>query len=129
MSADLNPAPAELNPTPAAAPVAVPAKRRNIFALFLGIIISPRATLTYLRENGGASWVWVALLAIVLLVVNFVVMAPITRAAAEKQLESMKALYTEQQFQQVAAMATNPVITLVAPAAMGAVSPTDMSTS
>ncbi len=124
MSADVNlPAP-EAGPAPASAPApaaAVPQRKRNIFALFFGMIVSPRATLAYLRENGGLSWIWPALLAIVLLVVALVVAAPITRAAAEKQLEAMKELYTEQQYQQVVAMATNPVFTLVVPAAMSAV--------
>ncbi len=128
MSADLTPPPAEPAPLPPAPEVPapmptaaeMPAPRRNIFALFLGMLIGPRSTLTYLRDHGGASWLWPALLAIVILVANLVIIAPISQAAALKQVETqlaaMKQAVPDAQKQQMLQMVTNPLFVIVIPA-------------
>lgn len=100
-------------------PVASLPQKLNTPALFWGMIRRPRATFAYLRERGGASWLWPALLMIVLTIVSIVVVAPISaRLGAEAQaraLEQQGIDPSSEQFQQIQSLTSNPLITIVLP--------------
>ncbi len=105
-----------------------PTQKLGLLAVFVGMVIRPRSTLAYLRDAGGLSWLWLAGLAIVMLVVSLVVLMPISRAAAEQQVEAMREQFgaditpaQEAQIQQMSAFAGNPLIIVVFPAITGAI--------
>jgi hypothetical protein len=109
----------------AAAPVE---KKRNILQLFLGIVVRPRSTLAYLRDAGGASWIWPALLAVVIVIVTTIAIAPITARIAQEQMDQVLEQQGEdlspleqQQIEQAAQFATNPVFIIVFPAITGVI--------
>jgi hypothetical protein len=85
------------------------------------MIRRPRATFAYLRERGGTSWLWPALLMIVLTIVSIVVAAPISaRLGAEAQaraLEQQGIDPSSEQFRQIQSLTNNPLITIVLPSA------------
>lgn len=101
-------------------------ERRPIAALFWGMVVRPRDTLSYLRDAGGVTWLWPAVAAGLLLVVSLILIAPIARAEAEAQFEAMRqqfaeGLSTEQQAQveQATALTSGPLFTVVIPSATG----------
>jgi len=103
-------------------------RKRGVQALFWGMLVRPRATLTDLRDAGagGASWIWPALLAVVVLIVSTIAIAPITRAAAEEQLAQVQEQFGENippegqaQIRQVTSFASNPLFTIAIPAVSG----------
>jgi hypothetical protein len=90
------------------------------------MLVRPRATLAYLHDAGGLSWLWPAGLALVMVVASAVAVAPISRAAALAEVEAMREglggdLTTQEQAQmdQVLQLASNPLFTVVVPALMG----------
>lgn len=104
-----------------------PAQKLGLLAVFVGMITRPRSTLTYLRDAGGLSWLWLAGLAVVVLIISLVVALPISRAAAEQQVEAMREQFGENitpvqeaQIQQMSAFAGNPLFIIVIPAITGA---------
>jgi hypothetical protein len=114
------------SPEPLAAPA--PARKLGLLAVFVGMVIRPRSTLASLRDAGGLSWLWLAGLAIVMLIVSLVVALPISRAAAQQQVEAMREQFGEDltpaqeaQIQQMSALAGNPLIIVVFPAITGAI--------
>lgn len=91
-------------------------RKLSVLSLFLGMIIRPRSTLAYLRESGGLSWLWPAGLALVVLILASVALAPIAREAAIQSLEAMREQMGEAQYQQAVTFAANPVFVTVFPA-------------
>ncbi len=83
---------------PIAAPALPPAPpaRRNALAVLVGLVVRPRATFAYLREHGGASWVWPLLLALALTLTARLIAVPIERAEAQAALEAIQAQFEEQ---------------------------------
>lgn len=67
-----------------------PVTRRNPLALFVGVLIRPRNTFTYLREQGGWSWVIPIGLALALTLISRVIAAPIERAQAETAMAALQ---------------------------------------
>lgn len=100
-------------------------QKLSVPALFWGMIRRPRATLLYLRERGGASWLWPALLLAVLMVIATAVTAPIAaRMGAEQQariLEERGLDPNSPEFQQAQSFATNPLFLVVLPSVAGIV--------
>ena len=87
-----------------AASVASPTRKRNIPALFWGVIRHPHATFAYLREHGGASWLWPALLLVALIVTSIIVTSPITQRLQEREVEQLEQQgidISSEQFQQI----------------------------
>jgi hypothetical protein len=102
--------------------------RRSTLALFWGMIVRPRDTLTYLRDAGRTSWLWPAILAAFLLVISLILITPIAQAEAKVQLEDMQQQFTEglspeqqAQIQQVEKLISGPFFTVVIPSAMGVI--------
>lgn len=73
---------------PSAAPLVV---KRNPLAILLGIVVKPRETFDYLRDQGGASWLWPLALALALALAARLIAAPIQRAQAEAMLAELQA--------------------------------------
>jgi Yip1 domain len=69
-----------------AAPAEAPVKKRGLAALLLGIVLWPRSTFAYMREDGGPSWILP-----VLLVALLVVAIPIEKAQADAAIAAMQA--------------------------------------
>ena len=102
--------------------------RRSTLALFWGMIVRPRDTLTYLRDAGRTSWLWPAILAAFLLAISLIIITPIAQAEAKVQLEDMQQQFTEglspeqqAQIQQVEKLISGPLFTVVIPSAMGVI--------
>jgi len=108
-------------------------ERRGLPRLLWGMVVRPRATLEYLREQGGRTW-WVpVLLAVLLVILPIVVAAPITARqtrevilATQEQREEqfgagMSAEERAQMEEQIMARAASPLITVVFPAVAGVV--------
>lgn len=73
-----------------APPLETPVARRNPLALFVGILIKPRDTFTYLREHGGWSWIIPIGLVLALTLASRLIAAPIERAQAEAALAALQ---------------------------------------
>lgn len=69
---------------------AAPVARRNPLALFIGVVIKPRDTFTYLREQGGWSWLVPIALVVALTLASRLIAAPIERAQAEAALAALQ---------------------------------------
>ena len=67
-----------------------PVARRNPLALFIGVVIKPRDTFTYLREQGGWSWLAPIALVLALTLISRLIAAPIERAQAEAALAAIQ---------------------------------------
>lgn len=111
-------------PSAAAAPAAI----RNPLAFVWRLIISPRAALAQLRDTGRPSWLWLAGLALVVVIGAAIATAPIVRAASAAEaaavLERMGEDMTAQeraQAEQMLALTNSPLMTVVLPASMGVV--------
>lgn len=110
-----------------AAPVTSPTPKRrpSPLALFWGMTRRPRAALTYLREQGGISWLWPAALLVVLMVISTAVTAPIAaRLGAEQQarlLEERGLDPNSPELEQIQGFATNPLFIVVLPSIIGIV--------
>lgn len=110
-----------------AAPATAPAPKRSPgpLALFWGMLRRPRATLAYLREQGGISWLWPAALVVVLMVISTAVTAPIAaRVGAEQQarlLEERGLDPNAPELQQIQGFAANPLFNIVLPSIIGIV--------
>jgi hypothetical protein len=111
-----------------AGPAPAPARRRNSLALFWGMIVRPRDTLAYLRDHGGLSWLWPALLVVVLTILSVIAVAPITQAIAEEQMQAVREqvggdMSAEEaaQFEQALQFTNNPVFIIVFPAISGVI--------
>jgi hypothetical protein len=104
-------------------------ERWGILRLFWGIIVRPRATLEYLREQGARTWWLPALLAVLLVVLPILVAAPITARqtreamlATQEQMEERQGMeLSAEQRAQMESMAASPLIIVVFPATLGAV--------
>lgn len=103
--------------------------RRNFFALLWGMIRHPRTTLEYVDQTGGRTWVIMALLAAISVVILVVAVAPITARAAQEalqtQLQSQAGVSpggddAEMQAR-ISEFATNPLLTIVAPSLTGVI--------
>ncbi len=97
-------------------------------ALFWGMVVRPRATLTYLRDAGGLSWLWPAGLAMVVLVASMALVAPISRRAAQAEMDAMRERFGENmtpaqqaQIEQMAQLVGSPLFTVVIPAITGVI--------
>ncbi len=108
------------------APLSSTPRRQNIPALFLGMIIRPRVTLGHLRDAGGPSWMWPAVLAVVLFIASVLVQAPITRAAINERLERQEEVFgqgltpqEQAQADRMRALMTGPLVTIVFPVVTG----------
>ncbi len=53
--------------------IATSLPKRNCLALFPGLILHPRSTFEYLREQGGLSWIWPLMLSAILIAVQLTV--------------------------------------------------------
>jgi hypothetical protein len=73
-----------------ALPEPLPQARRGLLSVLLGVIASPRATFAYLRDHGGASWVWPLMAALALTVAARLVAVPIERAQAEAAMAELQ---------------------------------------
>ena len=104
-----------------------PSDRKQVLRLLWGMIVRPRVTLEYLREQGARTWWLPALLCVCLIVLPIVVATPITTrqareaflAAQEQMGEQMpEDMSAEQQAQMEQAMSVtaSPLITVVFPA-------------
>lgn len=98
----------------------------SVLSLFWGTVVRPRRTLTYLRDHGGRTWLWPALLSIVVLVLSLILVAPIARAEAQEQLRAFQEQFAGQlppgqgaQMEQAAELVGNPTFTVVLPAITG----------
>jgi hypothetical protein len=100
--------------------------------LLWGMIVRPRVTLEVLRERGGRTWLWPALLAVLLVVLPVAVAAPITARqtreafiVAQEQLgeRSGTEMSAEEQAQMEQAMSVtaSPLIITIFPAVGNAV--------
>jgi hypothetical protein len=103
--------------------------RRNFFALLWGMIRHPHATLEYVDQTGGRTWVIMALLAAVSAVFLVVAIAPISARIAQEamqtQLQSQSGISpggddAEMQAR-ISQFATNPLLTIVAPSLTGVI--------
>lgn len=109
-------------------PAPAVSQKRSVLSLFGGMLIRPRATLAYLRDHGGATWLWPALLAVAVLIVSVIAIAPITRAVAEQQMRAVREQMgadlppeQEAQFEQAVQLASNPLFIIVFPAISGVI--------
>jgi hypothetical protein len=73
------------------APADAPQEKRGVGRLLLGIVLWPRSTFGYLRDQGGRSWLWPVLLVALLAVAARVVAAPIEKARADAALAAIEA--------------------------------------
>ncbi len=104
----------------------LPTTNRNLLNLTWDLIRRPKAAFRYLRENGGRSWIAVALLVLALTILPVVVAAPITareaeeaiRLVLEQQAETGQTISPEMQ-QQATQFSTNPIFTVIFPSIMG----------
>ena len=103
-------------------------ERRHITALFWGMIVRPRDTLAYIRDAGGTTWLWPTVVAGLLLVISLILIAPITRAQAEAQLEVVQQQIAEglspeerAQIEQVTNLTSGPLFTVVIPSVTGVI--------
>ena len=106
--------------------------RKRVVRLLWGMIVRPRVTLEYLREQGPRTWWLPALLCVLLIVLPIVVAAPITSRqareaflAAQEQMgerlsEDMSA-EERAQMEQAMSVTASPLITVVFPAVSGVV--------
>ncbi len=96
--------------------------RRNFFNVLLGVILRPRQTFADLAEDNGRSWIIMALLGIILVVLPAIVSGPITA-------NQIRDTFTDQDFSAAvpegadvpsdfdpAGVASSPIITTVFPA-------------
>ena len=103
-------------------------ERRGLPRLLWGMIVRPRATLEYLNERGGRTWLLPALLVVLLVILPTVVAAPITAqqsreavAAVQEQFGEETTAEQQAQMEQAMSMAASPLIITVFPAVGGAV--------
>jgi hypothetical protein len=106
-------------------PTGIP-QRSSFFSLLWGIIRHPRNTLEKISEQGGRSWLIMAILAMVLVVLPILVTAPITARTAQEAIQAQLQVQAERgqavspdMQQQVSQIATNPLFTIVLPAISG----------
>jgi len=74
-----------------AAPVEPQPEKRGFGRVLLGVIVSPRATFAYLRDNGGRSWLWLLLIVALLTLAARAVAAPIEKAQADAAFAAIQA--------------------------------------
>lgn len=89
-----------------------PTAKRNVLAVFGGMVLHPRATFVYLREQGRLSWLWPLLLAAVMIVVWVGVDTTMSQSAVQQaQSEQLQNLSAEQraQTESVIGLFTNPI--------------------
>jgi hypothetical protein len=103
-------------------PASPSASKRNPLAILWGVIVRPRATFEELREHGGLSWLWPALVLALLGVIAIIVTSPITQRLQIEQMERQGIDVSADQFQQLQAITTNPLITIVLPGVMSLIS-------
>jgi hypothetical protein len=104
---------------------ALASSRANFFSFLWGMIRRPRVTLAHLREQGGRSWLLMALVAMIVIVLLVLVSAPISSRVAQETVRAnlvgqpgAQGITPEMQ-DQAARMATNPLFTLILPIASG----------
>lgn len=103
-------------------------QRSSFFSLLWGIIRHPRRTFEAISEGGGRSWLIMAILAMILVVLPILVTAPITTRTAQEAIQAQlqvqadrgQAVSPDMQ-QQVSQMAANPLFTIVLPTISGLV--------
>jgi hypothetical protein len=99
----------------------------DIPALFWGMVVHPRSTLTYLRDAGGLNWLWPATLAVVVLIVSTIAIAPVTRTAIiEEQQATMRKQFgddispvEQKRIDQVVNLTSGSLMTIVFPVMTG----------
>jgi hypothetical protein len=108
-------------------------ERRGIPRLLWGMIVRPRATLEYLNEHGGRTWLAPVLLAVLLAILPVVVAGPITARQAREAAIAIQEQMGEQweeaemsaeqqdQMDQIMSITASPLITVIFPAALGVV--------
>lgn len=79
-----------------AAPESAPLEKRSLGQILLGVMLWPRSTFTYLRDNGGRSGLWPVLLVAVLAVAARAVALPIEKAQADAALAAIQAQLSAQ---------------------------------
>jgi len=105
--------------------VAVTAPRRNFFAIFLGMIVSPRKTFAAVGEGNGRSWIIMALLGMVLVTLPIIASGPIQRqqirdTLAEQDFNFPQGTDAPENFDP-AAFAASPITTTIVPAVFVAI--------
>jgi len=105
----------ETTPSPSPAP--------GFFGMIRGVLARPRPTFAALRASHSRSWLWMALLGLILVTLPVVVSGPIaaaqTRAELREQFENQPDLVGGSfDPEQAASIATSPVLTTVVPAVL-----------
>jgi hypothetical protein len=101
-----------------------PTQTPGFFSLLVGILIRPRATFTAIKENGRRTWIIMALIAIILVVLPRIVSGPITaRQSAEAFQQAQEQFGTqtgpdgaEIAISEPPAFISSPIFTTVFPA-------------
>lgn len=104
----------------------LPTTKRSLLSLAWDLIRRPKTAFRYLRENGGRSWIVVALIVLAFTLLPVIVAAPITareaeeaiRIALEQQAEAGQTISPEME-QQATQFSTSPIFTVVFPSIGG----------
>lgn len=73
--------------------VSAPHKSPSFFHLLLGILIRPRVTLAAIRENGRRTWLIMAVIAIILVMLPAIVSGPITARQSAEAFQQAQAQF------------------------------------